>query len=58
MREVRAFIETMERSGLAERRAATFRLGYEGFGVKPRLAEAAAAARLVVIGRPRPDRDC
>jgi hypothetical protein len=55
MRELRVFIETMERSGLAERRAATFRLGYEGFGLSPRLAEAAAAARLVVIGRPRPE---
>jgi glycosyltransferase involved in cell wall biosynthesis len=55
MREVRAFVDTMERNGLAERRAATFRLGYEGFGMKPRLAEAAAAARLAVIGRPRPE---
>jgi glycosyltransferase involved in cell wall biosynthesis len=55
MREVRAFVDTMERGGLAERRAATFRLGYEGFGMKPRLAEAAAAARLAVIGRPRPE---
>jgi glycosyltransferase involved in cell wall biosynthesis len=55
MREVRAFVETMERGGLAERRAATFRLGFEGFGMKPRLAEAAAAARLAVIGRPRPE---
>lgn len=54
MREVRAFVETMERNGLATSRAATFRLGYEGFGMKPRLAEAAAAARLAVIGRPRP----
>ena len=55
MREVRSFIELTERNGLAERRAATFRLGYEGFGMKPRLAEAAAAARLAVIGRPRPE---
>jgi glycosyltransferase involved in cell wall biosynthesis len=55
MREVRSFVDTMERGGLAERRAATFRLGYEGFGMKPRLAEAAAAARLAVIGRPRPE---
>jgi glycosyltransferase involved in cell wall biosynthesis len=54
-REVRAFVETTERGGLAERRAAAFRLGYEGFGVKPRLAEAAAAARLVVVGRPLPE---
>ena len=55
MREVRAFVEAMERGGLAERRAATFRLGYEGFGLSPRLAEAAAAARLAVIGRPLPE---
>ena len=55
MREVRVFTETMERGGLAEKRAATFRLGYEGFGLSPRLAEAAAAARLAVIGRPRPE---
>jgi glycosyltransferase involved in cell wall biosynthesis len=55
MREVRVFAETMERGGLAEKRAATFRLGYEGFGLSPRLAEAAAAARLAVIGRPRPE---
>jgi glycosyltransferase involved in cell wall biosynthesis len=54
MHEVRAFVETMERSGLVEKRVATFRLGYQGFGLTPRLAEAAAAARLVVIGRPRP----
>ncbi len=54
VREVRVFIETVERGGLAERRAATFRLGYEGFGFTPRLAEAAAAAR-IIIGRPRPD---
>jgi glycosyltransferase involved in cell wall biosynthesis len=55
MREVRTFVDTTERGGLAERRAATFRLGYEGFGLTPRLAEAATAARLVVIGRPRPE---
>lgn len=53
MREVRTFIETAERGGLAEKRAATFKLGFQGFGFKPRIAEAAAAARLVVIGRPR-----
>src|SRR5258706_14423113 len=52
MREVRAFADTMERSGLAEKRAATFRLGYEGFGLIPRLAEAGAAPGLAVIGRP------
>jgi glycosyltransferase involved in cell wall biosynthesis len=55
IRDVRAFIEATERTGLADRRAASFRLAYEGFGVKPRLAEAAAVARRVVIGRPRPE---
>jgi glycosyltransferase involved in cell wall biosynthesis len=53
IREVRGFIETAGRSGLAESWAATFKLSYEGFGIKPRIAEAAAAARLLVIGRPR-----
>jgi len=55
IREVRSFTETTERARLADRRAASFRLAYEGFGMKPRLAEAAAAARRVVIGRPRPE---
>jgi len=52
VREVRGFIETAGRSGFAESRAATFKLSYDGFGIRPRIAEAAAAARLVVIGRP------
>jgi glycosyltransferase involved in cell wall biosynthesis len=52
-REVRKFLDTIGRAGSADKRAATFRLAYEGFGVKPRLAEAAASARLVLTGRPR-----
>lgn len=52
-REVRKFLDTIARAGDADRRAATFRLAYEGFGVKPRLAEAAASARLALTGRPR-----
>jgi glycosyltransferase involved in cell wall biosynthesis len=52
-REVRKFLDSISRAGQADRRAATFRLAYEGFGVKPRLAEAAASARLVLTGRPR-----
>jgi glycosyltransferase involved in cell wall biosynthesis len=52
-REVRKFLDTIGRAGHADRRAATFRLAYEGFGMKPRLAEAAASARLVLTGRPR-----
>jgi glycosyltransferase involved in cell wall biosynthesis len=52
-REVRKFLDTIGRAGHADRSAATFRLAYEGFGMKPRLAEAAASARLVLTGRPR-----
>jgi hypothetical protein len=55
VREVRAFIDGAERSGAAGSRAATFRLRLEGFGLTPRLAEAAAAIRLALIGRPRPE---
>ncbi len=53
MRDVRGFIETAERSNLTEKRAATFKFGYQGFGIKPRIAEAAASARFAIIGRPR-----
>ncbi len=52
-REVRKFLDTISRAGQADRQAATFRLAYEGFGMKPRLAEAAASARLALTGRPR-----
>jgi glycosyltransferase involved in cell wall biosynthesis len=52
-REVRKFLDTIGRAGHADRRAATFRLAYEGFGLKPRIAEAAASARLTLTGRPR-----
>lgn len=50
-REVRKFLDTVGRSG--KLRAATFRLAYEGFGMRPRFAEAAASARLALTGRPR-----
>ncbi|MGE0604210.1 MAG: glycosyltransferase [Xanthobacteraceae bacterium] len=53
IREVRKFLDTVGRSGHADRRAATFRLAFEGFGLTPRLAEAAARARLTLTGRPR-----
>lgn len=52
-REVRKFLDTVGRAGHADRRAATFRLAFEGFGMKPRLAETAARARLTLTGRPR-----
>jgi glycosyltransferase involved in cell wall biosynthesis len=52
-REVRAFMDGAERSGFAGRKAATFRLAFDGFGIKPKLRKAASAARLMLLGRPR-----
>lgn len=54
VREVSSFLETSERRGAAERIAATFRLSVDGYGLRPRLGEAMAAAKLAVMGRPRP----
>ena len=54
VREVANFIETVERRGQAERLAATFRLAVDGYGLKPRLGEAVAAARLALFGLPKP----
>lgn len=51
-REVANFIETAERRGQADRVAATFRLAVDGYGLRPRLGEAVAAARLALLGRP------
>lgn len=53
VRELRAFMEKAERLGYSEKRAATFKLGFDGFGLGPKLAEAAALTRHAVIGRPR-----
>jgi glycosyltransferase involved in cell wall biosynthesis len=52
-REVRAFMDGAERSDYTGRKAATFRLTFDGFGVKPKLKNAASAARLALLGRPR-----
>ncbi|MCS0503011.1 glycosyl transferase [Ancylobacter mangrovi] len=54
-RDVRAFTDQVDRIGAADRRAATFRLALDGFGVAPRLKEAAAVARHALTGRPRPE---
>lgn len=54
-REVRSFTDQIERTGAAERRAATFRLALDGFGVLPRVTEAAAMLRHALTGRPRPE---
>lgn len=53
-REVMTFIETAERRGQAERMAGTFRLAVDGYGIRPRLGEAMAVARLAVFGLPTP----
>ncbi len=52
-REVRGFIDQVERNEANDRQAATFRLALDGFGIAPRLREAAAMARHAVTGRPR-----
>ncbi|MGR7996455.1 MULTISPECIES: glycosyltransferase [unclassified Xanthobacter] len=54
VREVANFIETAERRGQSERVAATFRLAVDGYGLRPRLGEAMAAARLALLGLPQP----
>jgi glycosyltransferase involved in cell wall biosynthesis len=52
-REVAKFIESSERTGDAEKRAATFRVAIDAYGLAPRLKELAANARLALVGRPR-----
>lgn len=54
-REVRSFTDQVERIGAIDRRAATFRLALDGFGVSPRVKEAAAIVRHAITGRPRPE---
>lgn len=53
-REVSSFLEMVERRGMGDRATATFRLSVDGYGFGPRFGEAMAAARLAVLGRPRP----
>lgn len=50
-REVRSFIDQAERSGGLERRAATFRLAFDGFGLRPRLRETKASLCQALTGR-------
>lgn len=54
-REVRGFIDQAERNGTVAKRAATFRLALDGFGIKPRLREAGNVARHALIGRSKPE---
>lgn len=52
-REVAKFIETTERSGQADRRAAAFRYAIDDYGLAPRLKEFSAAVRTAIAGRAR-----
>ncbi len=53
-REVAKFIESAERAGQADSRAASFRLALDGYGFGPRAREFAAALLGLVAG-PRPE---
>jgi len=54
-RELSAFIERIERANRAEAKAASFRLAYDAFGLKARLAEQAVALCSGVFGFPVPE---
>lgn len=53
-REVAAFADRAERAGLADRRAATFRLAFDAFGWRARLAERTVGVASSVFGLPLP----
>ncbi|MBB3973473.1 glycosyltransferase [Hansschlegelia beijingensis] len=52
-REVRSLLDALERQGSADRRAAVFRYGLDGFGGKVRLAEMLADVAGLLTGLPR-----
>ncbi len=52
-RDVAQFLETAERRGAADRVAATFRLAFDGYGLRPRVRELAGALQLALLGRAR-----
>ena len=54
-REVAAFLATVARAGGSSERAGAFKLAVDGYGLAPRIVEAAAAVRVALLGRPRPD---
>jgi hypothetical protein len=54
-RELSAFIERVERAGRAPTQAASFRLEYDEFGLRARLAERAVALCSGVFGLPIPE---
>jgi len=54
-RELSAFIERVERADRSETKAAIFRLEYDEFGVRARLAERAVALCSEILGLPVPE---
>ncbi|GLK67772.1 glycosyltransferase [Hansschlegelia plantiphila] len=54
-REVRSLIDALERTGEADRRAAVFGYGVDGFGGRDRLAERLAGLAGLLTGLPRPE---
>jgi hypothetical protein len=54
-REAAKFMESAERAGQAQRRAATFRLAIDDIGIVPRLKEFAAMARFAFTRGARAD---
>jgi glycosyltransferase involved in cell wall biosynthesis len=53
-REVSAFVERAERTATAERRAATFRIAFDAFGWRARVAERTVGVASSVFGLPLP----
>lgn len=53
--DVRSFVDAVERTGEAKRRAATFSFARDGFGRRARLSEAGAAVSRLLTGLPRPE---
>lgn len=51
-REVSAFVERAERGGRAEHRVATFRLVFDDYGWRPRIAESVVGFVSGLLGRP------
>jgi len=54
-REVAKYVESADRAGQADGRAAAFSYAIDGYGIAPRAKEFAAAARMALSGRPRPE---
>lgn len=54
-REVAGFMDTAERTGKAEQRAAVFSLAVDGFGSRARMRERLASLNQILLGTPKPE---